>query len=245
MRSAGRRSACIIAVSCGSVAAALDPERCTLGLILLFAMAFATTLSGALMPGPVLFATVRWSAQHGRLVGPLIVAGHAVVELPLVVAIILGLGSVLSGHTFVGVVGLAGGAVLLVMGGLMLSAAPRLSLPQRSAGQGADVPVAAGKIIAAGAVTSLSNPYFPLWWATVGLSLLARAEPFGPAGYVVLYIGHVMTDLVWYGAISESVHRGRRLLSDRGYRWLVAGCAVLLIVLAGIFAYQGLRSLCG
>jgi threonine/homoserine/homoserine lactone efflux protein len=214
-----------------------------LGLILLFGLAFATTLSGALMPGPVLFATVRWSAQHGRIVGPLIVAGHAVVEVPLVLAIIFGLGSVLSAHVLVGVVGLAGGAVLLAMGGLMLKAAPRLALPQSSAEQGGDARLGAAKIVAAGAITSLSNPYFPLWWATVGLSLLARAEPFGPTGYVVLYIGHVMTDLAWYGAISESVHRGRRLLSDRSYRWLVAVCAVLLIVIAVVFAWQGWRSL--
>ncbi len=54
-----------------------------MGLALLFIMAFGTALSGALMPGPVLFATVHWSAQHGRWVGPLIAAGHAVVEAPL------------------------------------------------------------------------------------------------------------------------------------------------------------------
>lgn len=216
-----------------------------MGLILLFSMAFATTLSGALMPGPVLFATVRWSAQHGRAVGPLIVAGHAVVEAPLVVAFILGLGGVLSGRVFVGVVGLAGGAALLVMGGLMLGAAPGLSLPQRSAEQVGDAGLGAAKIIAAGALTSLSNPYFTLWWATVGLSLLAKAQPFGPPGYVVLYVGHVLADLAWYGAVSESVHRGRRLLSDRGYRRLVAGCAVLLIGLAALFAYQGWTFLFG
>lgn len=216
-----------------------------MGLALLFGMAFVTALSGALMPGPVLFATVRWSAQHGRAVGPLIVAGHAVVEAPLVVAIILGLGGVLSGHAFVGVVGLAGGLVLLVMGGLMLAAVPRLSLPQRSSEQSGDASLGAGKIVAAGAFTSVSNPYFTLWWATVGLRLLAQAEPFGAPGYVVFYVGHVLADLVWYGAVSESLHHGRRLLSDRGYRRLVAGCAVLLIGFAAYFAYGGWSFLFG
>jgi threonine/homoserine/homoserine lactone efflux protein len=216
-----------------------------LGLILLFGMAFVTAISGALMPGPVLFATVRWSAQHGRAVGPLIVAGHAVVEAPLVVALILGLGNVLSGPAFVGAIGLAGGAVLLVMGGFMLRAAPRVSLPRKSAEEGGDAPLGAGKIVATGAFTSVSNPYFTLWWATVGLSLLAQARPFGLPGYAVFYVGHVLADLAWYGAVSESVHRGRRLLTDSGYRRLVAGCAVLLIGFAAFFAYRGWRFLCG
>lgn len=209
----------------------------------LFLLAFTTTFSGAVMPGPVLFATVRWSAERGRWAGPLIVVGHAVVEIPLMMAIVFGLAEVLKKDTFAGAVGLAGGTALLVMGVLMLRAAPMLKLP--TTGKRGDSGGRPGKlkIIGAGALTSVSNPYFAIWWATVGLSLVAAATRLGAVGYPVFYAGHILSDLVWYGAVSEAVHHGRRLLSDRSYRWLVRVCAVLLIGLACLFAYMGTKSL--
>lgn len=210
-----------------------------MSLPLLFAIAFTAALSGALMPGPVLFATVRWSAERGRWVGPAVVAGHAAVELPLMAALVLGLGAVLAQPLFTGIVGLAGAAALLAMGVVMLLAVPDLRLP-RPAEAGAAPPAPGyGRIVAAGALTSVSNPYFPLWWGTVGLNFLAHARAFGLAGYAVFYAGHVLADLAWYMAVAESMHHGRRLLSDRAYRWLVGVCAALLVGFALFFGYRG------
>ena len=206
---------------------------------MLFATAFLTALSGALMPGPVLFAAVRWSAAHGRRVGPLIVLGHAVVELPLMLALIFGLGKTLRMDAFVGGIGLAGGAMLLAMSALMLRALPRLSLPQRQALLGDGAVPGTLKIAAVGLATSVSNPYFTLWWATIGLNFMAQAAPFGALGYAVFYSGHILADLAWYSAIAESMHRGRRLLSERGYRWLVGFCAILLVGFGVYFGYSG------
>jgi len=211
-------------------------------LLVLFVMAFVTALSGALMPGPVLFITVRQSVEHGRWVGPLIVAGHALVELPLVTAIALGLHRFAGGQTFLGVVGLAGGTVLLAMGGLMLSALPRLQMPRAAPG----IPSVMGKFrtVAAGAVTTVANPSFPLWWATIGLAFMAtHARPAGIVGYAVFYVAHILGDLAWYAAVSEGVHRGRRLLSNTGYRWLVGCCAALLMAFAAYFVVNGVRHL--
>jgi len=210
-----------------------------LPFVLLIGTAFVIALSGAVMPGPVLFATVRWSAERGRWVGPLIVVGHAAVEVPLLLAIILGLGDVMKRPAFLGAVGLAGGAALLVMGALMLRVAPALRLPQKAQNGGQDAPPGTARIIAAGALTSVSNPYFVFWWATVGLRLLGQAEPLGSLGYAAFYAGHVSADLLWYGAVSESVHRGRKLLSDHAYRWLVGACAAILLGFGVFFACQG------
>ncbi len=210
-----------------------------MGLSVLFVTAFVIGISGALMPGPVLFATVRWSAARGRWAGPLVVVGHAVVEIPLMLALIFGLGELLSAETFVGIVGLAGGAALLVMGGLMLRALPGLRLPTGAEGPNPDAALPIRRIVAAGALTSVSNPYFTFWWATVGLNFMANAAPFGALGYAVFYSGHVLADLAWYAAVSESVHHGRRLLSDASYRWLLGLCALLLMAFAAYFGYRG------
>ena len=216
-----------------------------MSLPMLFAAAFGVAFSGALMPGPVLFATVRWSARHGRWTGPLIVLGHVAVEIPLMTAVVLGLGATLRAPAFAGVAGLAGGALLLAMGAMMIRSAPRSSLPAAGAANARQGAAGALKIVAAGALTSVSNPYFAGWWATVGLQFLSQAAPFGLAGYAVFYAGHVLADFAWYCAASESVHRGRRLLSDRSYRRLIAVCGVVMLVLGALFAYWGYAFLAG
>ena len=55
---------------------------------------FILALSGALMPAPLLTVTVAEAAQRGVRAGPLIITGHAILELLLVVAVIKGLGGV-------------------------------------------------------------------------------------------------------------------------------------------------------
>ncbi len=215
-----------------------------MSLFMLFVTAFVTALSGALMPGPVLFVTVRHSAAGGRAAGPLVVTGHAVVEVPLMLAIVFGLGTVLRTDVFTGAVGLTGGAVLLVMSWGMLRGLPDLRLPDLQAGRRADGP-SAFSVVAAGALTSLSNPYFLIWWATVGLKFLAEAAQFALVGYAVFYAGHVLADLLWYAGVSESLHRGRRVLSDGAYRWLVGALAVALAGFAGWFAWDGAERLLG
>lgn len=210
----------------------------------LFVMAFVTALSGALMPGPVLFVTLRHSAAGGRWAGPLVVVGHALVELPLMVAIALGLSEHLQKNVFLGTVGLAGGVVLLMMSAGMLRGLHTLHLPgPEEAGHGRGPGAMA--VVFAGAATSVSNPYFFLWWATIGMGLLARAAPFALLGYAVFYVAHILADLAWYAAVGESVHRGRRLLSDRGYRWLVGALAVCLAGFAVWFAWVGAVRLMG
>jgi len=214
-----------------------------MGLVVLFAAAFVAALSGAMMPGPVLFATVRWSAQHGRWVGPLMVLGHAVIEVPLMAAVVLGLDRLLANVLFKGAVGVVGGAVLLGMGLLMLRSLGKLELPLRAPEEADPSPLGLGRVVTAGVLTSASNPYFVGWWATIGLKFLADAKPFGLVGYVVFYARHILADLAWYGAVSESVHHGRRFLSVKTYRGLVGVCAVVLIGFALWFGWDGLTGL--
>jgi threonine/homoserine/homoserine lactone efflux protein len=197
------------------------------------------------MPGPMLLATIRWSAARGRLVGPLVVAGHAVVEVPLMAALVLGLGEQLSRDLFVGTVGLAGGLALAALGAAMLRSARGLKLPDRSSPPMQGSREGLLRIVGSGAITSVSNPYFTLWWATVGLNFLVQARPFGPAGYATFYAGHVLADMVWYGAVSESLHHGRRLLSDATYRLLIRCCAGLLAAFGAFFVWRGWHALAG
>jgi threonine/homoserine/homoserine lactone efflux protein len=82
----------------------------------IFFTSFLVGLSGALMPGPVLVVTVSHATRRGFIAGPLIVLGHALLELALVVGISLGLGQYLVLEPVSGVLGIVGGVVLAWMG---------------------------------------------------------------------------------------------------------------------------------
>jgi len=81
-------------------------------LFLIFATAFVIGLSGAVMPGPVLAVCISESAKRGARAGPLLVLGHAIVELPLIVALAWGLSEVLEQSMVAGIIGVIGGLFL-------------------------------------------------------------------------------------------------------------------------------------
>jgi len=206
----------------------------------LLVSSFVIGLSGAVMPGPVLAVTITHAAKRGVKAGPLIVLGHGILEASLLVALVLGLGKVLTRPGVMGVVGGVGALILLWMGIGMFRSLPRLTLElspedeQRKAG-----PVRDGFLL------SLANPYWALWWATVGLSLTVMAMDSGMGlwGLLVFYLGHISSDLAWYLLVAFLVAKGRRFLSDGIYRGLVGVCAGAILFFAGyfgIFAWQQL-----
>ncbi len=213
-------------------------------LLGIFASSFVVGLSGALMPGPVLTVAVSEASRRGFWAGPLLIAGHAVLEAALLVLLLAGLGPFLRRDVVVGVVGLAGAAIMLWMAAGNLLALPRLKLDPAADGGppgegGGRSPVLSGFLI------SLSNPYWLLWWATIGLTYLNMALRLGAWGLVGFYGGHILADLLWYSLISLAVSRGRRFLSDRSYRWIVAACSVFLVGLALWFGVRGAGRLSG
>jgi threonine/homoserine/homoserine lactone efflux protein len=218
---------------------------------------FLVGLSGAMMPGPVLTVTIgetaarlrpglpgagrdtelRRARRRGALAGPLIVLGHGMLEVLLVLGVVLGLGRLLVLEPVIGTIALVGGAVLLWMAWGMLRGIKGLSLHGKAAAE------RGGRPILAGILTTLANPYWILWWATIGLSYIALSMRLGPIGLVSFYAGHILSDLAWYGSVSLTLAMGGRLLTDRTYRGLVAACAILLVGFGLYFGYAGVRYL--
>jgi threonine/homoserine/homoserine lactone efflux protein len=203
----------------------------------IFATSFIIGLSGALMPGPVLTVTISQSAARGWMVGPLVVLGHGILELSLVVAIVYGLGQVLTHGSVIGTIGITGGIVLLWMGGSMLRGAGKVSLVLEGEKRKASLhPVWAGILF------SVSNPYWIVWWATIGLSYIAFSMKYGMMGISFFYTGHILSDFVWYAFVSSLVHFGKRWANDRAYQTLIAICGVLLLGFGMYFGYSGVKS---
>src|SRR3972149_5217323 len=48
--------------------------------------------------------------------------------------------------------------------------------------------------VADGIIASISNPYWSLWWATIGLGYLALSSGQGLTGVAFFFAGHILAD---------------------------------------------------
>jgi threonine/homoserine/homoserine lactone efflux protein len=206
------------------------------GLVGIGIYSFMLALSGALMPGPLLTATIGESVRHGPRAGPLLVAGHALLEFALVAALFLGLAPLLKDKRVTAGISLAGGAILIWLAFGMFRTLSSLSFSNPSSSKNGQ-----GRLITSGILVSLSNPYWTIWWATFGLAYIVQSRKFGIAGVVVFFIGHLLADFAWYSLISFSIGKGRRFLTNALYRGLVGFCAVFLLGFAGWFLWGGIK----
>ncbi len=204
-------------------------------LLAIGAGSFTVALSGALMPGPLLTITITESVRRGFRAGPLLMAGHATLELAVVVAVVLGLGPFLKKPTVMGAIALFGGGFLLLMGLDMVRSAARLTLDLHAETGGA---VTGRHPVVLGVLASLSNPYWTLWWATIGLGYLVAAMKVGPWGVGVFFIGHIAADFAWYSLVSLGVTKGTRFMGDRSYQWVLRVCGVFLVGFGAWFLWS-------
>jgi len=207
-----------------------------LTLVTIFFSSFVIALSGALMPGPLLTATIGETSRRGFLAGPLLMVGHAALEALLMLGLFVGLAPLLRDKRVFAGIALAGAGVLGWMGFGMLRALPHLRLVTD------DPPSARGHVILRGALMSIANPYWSIWWATIGLGYILHCTRWGMLGIGFFFVGHISADFAWYSAVAAAMSRGRRFLSDRIYRFIVGGCAVILMLFACYFLYAGARA---
>jgi len=204
-------------------------------LLTIFFSSFVIALSGAMMPGPLLTATISESSRRGFITGPLLIVGHGILELALIAALLLGLAPFLQQAPVFVATAFGGSAILLWMAFGMFRSLPSLRLvwdgeeKQRN------------HLVMSGILMSVANPYWLIWWATIGLGYILYSRQYGLWGVAFFFAGHILADLAWYAAVAAAVARGRRFLTDRLYRTLIAGCAVFLVLFAGYFAYAGFQ----
>lgn len=209
----------------------------TLSLMAIFSSSFVIALSGALMPGPLLTMTVSESSRRGAIAGPLMILGHGILELALVMALFLGMAPFLKRDDVFIVIALAGGVILFWMAVSMFRSLPTLRLKlDMSSGKSPN-------LVLAGILFSLANPYWTIWWASIGLGYIMSSCKFGIPGIIAFFVGHILADLAWYSLISYSVAKGRRFFTDMSYRCLIGVCASFLILFSGYFFYSGIEKL--
>ena len=191
-----------------------------LSFVLFLFSVVVISLSGVMMPGPVFAVTVA-KGKRERNAGIFIALGHGIIEMPLMIAIYLGFTRFLESTIAHDLISLAGGIMLVYMGIEMVKIRKEVQAGTR------DVSYSS---ISAGAITTAANPYFFLWWATIGAALIMKASLFGFAGFVVFVIVHWSCDFVFDLLISTASFKSKELFSERVHEAIFAGCGALLLV---------------
>ena len=187
------------------------------GLFLLSAAGIS--LSGVMMPGPLTAATIA-KGYREQNAGIFIALGHAVIELPLMALIYFGFAHFFTSPEVKKIVGMAGGLMLVFMGLMVLRSF------RKNMVEAADLPY---NSLVTGIMLTGANPYFFLWWATIGIALIATAAQFGIWGLVVFAVVHWSCDLAWEQVVSVSVFRTKHLWTQTVQRVVFGVCAAALV----------------
>jgi len=191
------------------------------------------SFSGVMAPGPITAVTISKSSKNQHA-GALISLGHGIVEFPLIFLIFLGFDSLINKLYIRESIGIAGGIFLLWMGIDILrglkTEEPKNKMEKRS-------PIAAGIFL------SLGNPYFIVWWATIGAALIARSAEFGFFWFTVFAFVHWTCDFLWLSFLSQISYRGGVFFGKKLQKVIFVICGVFLLFLGGKFIFGALNSL--
>lgn len=197
----------------------------------LIATVVLVSTSGALAPGPLLVATLSESVKRGASTGLLSATGHMIVELPLVILLAQGIAFLFTGEPIVKLAISLAGIIALTFFGIMQV---REAINARKTTIQTTRPQSSRNSVAIGIIFTGLNPYFIMWWLTIGARLVYSAlELASWLGIAVMYASHIWIDYVWLYLTSVLVWKGRQILGSKALRLIniVLGAFLLLLAL--------------
>lgn len=195
-----------------------------------FAIAvIAISASGVMAPGPLFAANIAYGVRGNTIAGIKMATGHTVVELPLVVLLGIGVFSLESFPEFRIVISIFGAITLFVFAGLQV----RTILQNKNL---QDISQKHGAFIA-GITLSALNPFFIMWWLTIGFKLISDAMIIWAFyGIIVMFALHIWMDFAWLGGIAHLAKKSTKIISNRNYK-------IMMLALSGSLVYFGITFL--
>jgi len=188
------------------------------------------TASGALAPGPLFFQTISQGTKTGARSGLIFSFAHTVVEFSLIMLLAFGLLALKNVVFIRDIIGILGGVVLIIFGIYQV-----LSLLRKNDLNKKEV-VSSHRLFIIGILFTGLNPYFILWWLTVGSNLILLALEFAAlAGVIFMFFCHVWMDYVWLIGVAYFAKRGVNAMGTRWYRALIGLFGVILIYFGVLF----------
>ena len=191
-----------------------------------FAVAVITiSVSGVMSPGPLFAANVAYGLKGGARAGLKMAYGHTIVELPLVILLGVGALSLESVPQFRETVALAGAISLFVFAGIQIKSV--LKKPS-SIFEGRHGPFIAGIMLSA------LNPFFLIWWFTIGFKLISDSLVLASfAGIGIMFAFHIWMDYAWLCTVGFLSSKGKKILSSKNYN-------IFMIAISGVLVYFGI-----
>ena len=185
------------------------------------------SVSGVMSPGPLFTANIMHGLKEGTSSGIKIAIGHTIVELPLIILLGIGVLTLEMIPEFKTTIVILGAVGLFAFAGLQIQNILRKKTQTNQ------------KIkhnpILTGIMFSALNPFFIIWWFTIGFKLISDSiELWSYWGIGILFAVHIWMDFVWLGFIAFSASKASNLLSSKNYR-------ILMAILSGVLIYFGIN----
>lgn len=193
------------------------------------------TISGALAPGPLFFVTISHGAKSGAKSGLLFSISHTIIEFSLVMLLALGLLTVANEPIVRFAVGSVGGVALIVFGLLQIRSTlnkEKQINPTESSNK---------NLLLIGLALTGLNPYFIIWWLTIGANLILISLEFaGLLGVVLMYLCHVWIDYAWLTLVAGFAKKGAKMLHKKWYKIMITAFGVVLVYFGASFLVDAL-----
>ena len=177
--------------------------------------------SGVMAPGPLFAANITHGLKDGAKSGIKMAIGHTIVELPLVILLGIGVFSLELFPEFRTVISILGAITLFVFAAIQIKTIFRNKESTTNLKQG---PLVSGILLSA------LNPFFIIWWLTIGFKLISDAMLIWAfSGILVLFVLHIWMDFAWLGAISYLVSKSAKILSNKNYKIIMIGLSIILV----------------
>ncbi len=191
------------------------------------------SFSGVMLPGPM-FAVALAKSFRSPWTGIQMSLGHAVIEVPLILVIYLGFSRFFHNEFVRFGLSIAGGAVVAWMGVSLLRARAELAEERR------DSPYSA---FVAGITLTALNPFFILWWATIGSALLMKFLDYSRQAMPLFITTHLLADVAWLSFVSVLTFKTHRLWSKGLQKAIFTACALLLVGFGAWFVVSGIQTI--
>jgi len=182
--------------------------------------------SGVMAPGPLFAANIAQGLRGGGKAGIQMAIGHTIVELPLVVLLGIGVFSLEIFPEFRTIISIIGAIVLFIFAGIQIKTIlQRNETKHFSPKHGA---------VFTGAILSAINPFFIIWWLSIGFKLISDAMLIWAfTGILIVFLLHIWMDFAWLYSIAHLASKSTKILSSRNYK-------ILMIILSSMLIYFGI-----
>lgn len=197
--------------------------------------AIIISLSGVLAPGPI-SAIVVGKGSKSPHAGAWVAVGHGIVEIPLMVAVFFGVGRLMDSLILRTIIAVLGGAFIIWMGVGMLRSIRQSELEGRADSRSP---------ILTGILFSIGNPYFLIWWVTIGAALILRSVEFGLLGFVAFAAGHWLCDLLWDWFLSALAFKGGQFFGNKFQQAIFLLSGLMLLFFGGRLMITGITDWIG